>query len=210
MLSKCLEKTPKSLSFLVLCLLVISLIETDGTYVSFWAEKPPNLLRLQLDAVLGFNFLGALTDAEITGCGRVEFREKNEIFASVLCERVGEAGAALEIPVVCWGWRQGLFWLGVFGVLGAEQRLGGLSLSRGAVWGSGSPPAWPEILWRRLPVDNTECGSSLGALGPWLTSGFSGIICDEVVSTTKAAAGELLSAVQPCLGRLIGVFCPVF
>lgn len=39
--------------------LLISLIETDGTYVSFWAEKPPNLLRLQLDAMLGFNFLGA-------------------------------------------------------------------------------------------------------------------------------------------------------
>lgn len=84
----------------MLRLLVISLIETDGTYVSFWAEKPPNLLRLQLDAVLGFNFLGALTEAEITGCRRVQFRGKNEIFASVLCERVGEAGAVLEIPMV--------------------------------------------------------------------------------------------------------------
>lgn len=84
----------------MLRLLVISLIETDGTYVSFWAEKPPNLLRLQLDAVLGFNFLGALTDAEITGCCRVQFRGKNEIFASVLCERVGEAGAVLEVLMV--------------------------------------------------------------------------------------------------------------
>lgn len=71
----------------MLRLLVISLIETDGTYVSFWAEKPPNLLRLQLDAMLGFNFLGALTDAEITGCGRVEFRGKNEIFLPLLCAR---------------------------------------------------------------------------------------------------------------------------
>lgn len=61
--------------------------------------------------------------------------------------------------------------------------------------GSGSPPAWPEILQGKLPVDNTECGSCLGALGPWLTSG---IICDEVVSTLKAGAGELLSVVQSC------------
>lgn len=85
----------------MLRLLVISLIETDGTYVSFWAEKPPNLLRLQLDAMLGFNFLGALTDAEITGCGRVEFRGKNEIFLPLLCARgLGEAGAVLEILMV--------------------------------------------------------------------------------------------------------------
>lgn len=72
------KTNPKSLSFPVLCLLVISLIETDGTYVSFWAEKPPNLLRLQLDAMLRFNFLGALTDAEITGCRGAEFRGKKK------------------------------------------------------------------------------------------------------------------------------------
>lgn len=58
----------------MLCLLVISIIETDGTYVSFWAEKPPNMLRLQFDSVLGFNFLVALADAEIIGYLRVEFR----------------------------------------------------------------------------------------------------------------------------------------
>lgn len=51
---------------------------------------------------------------------------------------------------------------------------------------SGSPPAQPEILWGKLPVDNSECGSCLGALGPWLTSG---IIC--------AGAGELLGVSSP-------------
>lgn len=59
---------------------------------------------------------------------------------------------------------------------------------------SGSPPAQPEILWGKLPVDNTECGSCLGALGPWLTSG---IIWDEVVSTMKAGAGEMLGVSSP-------------
>lgn len=59
-------------------------------------------------------------------------------------------------------------------------------------------------------MDNAECGSCLGALGPWLTSGFRGIICDEAVSTGKAAAGELLAVVQPCLCRLLGVVCPGF
>lgn len=50
------------------------IIETDGTYVSFWAEKPPNMLRLQFDSVLGFSFLVALADVEIIGCPGVEFR----------------------------------------------------------------------------------------------------------------------------------------
>lgn len=59
-----------------------------------------------------------------------------------------------------------------FGVMGAEQKQDRLSACwGGAMWGSESPPAWPEILWRRLPVDNRVCGSCLGALGPWLTSG---------------------------------------
>lgn len=49
------------------------IIETDGTYVSFWAEKPPNMLRLQFDSVLGFNFLVALADVEIIGYPRVEW-----------------------------------------------------------------------------------------------------------------------------------------
>lgn len=144
---------------------MISLIETDGTYVSFWAEKPPNLLRLQLDAVLGFNFLGALTDAEITGCRRVHFRGKNEIIASVLCERVGDACAVLEIPMVWLELWTGLFWLVFllcwwFGVVGAEQKLGGLSwavcVGVGDVWRCRLrvTPACPEILWRRLLVDN--------------------------------------------------------
>lgn len=57
----------------MLCLLVISVIETDGTYISFWAEKPPNMLRLRVGSALGFNFLVALADVEIIGCLRVKF-----------------------------------------------------------------------------------------------------------------------------------------
>lgn len=112
---------------------MISLIETDGTYVSFWAEKPPNLLSLQLDAMLRFNFLGALTDAEITGCLRVEFRGEMR-FLPLLCVS-GWEGLVLSWKSQGWGWgwRQGgcsgwvvlLCWW--FGVLGAEQKLGGLS-----------------------------------------------------------------------------------
>jgi len=71
----------------MLCLLVISVIETDGTYVSFWAENPPNMLRLQFDSVLGFNFLVALADAQIIGYPRVEFRgEKRDFCLSILRE----------------------------------------------------------------------------------------------------------------------------
>lgn len=68
------KKLLKSASCTVLCLLVISVIETDGTYVSFWAEKPPNMPRVQFDFALGFNFLVASADVEIIGCLGVEFR----------------------------------------------------------------------------------------------------------------------------------------
>lgn len=53
---------------------------------------------------------------------------------------------------------------------------------------------------KRLPVDNSVCGSCLGALGPWLTSVFrlQWIICDEIVSTVKAVAGEF-SQCSPAL-----------
>lgn len=65
----------------MLCLLVISVIETDGTYVSFWAEKPPNMLRLQFDSMLGFNFLVALADvAIIIHYLRMEFKGERRDF----------------------------------------------------------------------------------------------------------------------------------
>lgn len=65
----------------MLCLLVISVIETDGTHVSFWAEKLPNMLRLQFDSALGFNFLVTLADVKIIiAYLRVEFRGERRDF----------------------------------------------------------------------------------------------------------------------------------
>lgn len=67
---------------------MISIIETDGTCVSFWSEKPPNMLRLQFGAALGFNFSVALSDVGMTGYPGVEFWVGGRDFCSDILERM--------------------------------------------------------------------------------------------------------------------------
>lgn len=72
---------------------MISIIETDGTCVSFWAEKPPNMLRLQLGSALGFDFLVALSDVGTTGYPGVDFGAGGRDFCPSIL-RGGETSGA--------------------------------------------------------------------------------------------------------------------